>query len=348
LQGEISLATWDSPDVVWIGGSIPVSSLILGFIICLLMGWVPTLVFTQILYWTDRWEKEPIRLLMVAFFWGAVPALIVVLLLRIFVYLPPSMLGSSILDGGWLDWFHALVEETLKCIIVLWIAYRYRREFDNVLDGIIYGGMVGLGFAMNANIIGYLGSFLSMGFGGLSPGIFMEGVLLLVNHAFFTAIFGAGLGYARLSRSRWQRQIVPLGFFTLSVLTRIAFDRLNQNMVGFSLGTVFYSLFGILAMMVLTAWSLRRQRRCLVVELRDELPPDIYQAVLNPASRTRALWRIFKSEGLNSWRKYRRLYRISAEYAFKKQQSRLFPQEESILSEAQTLQDEIRLLAGME
>jgi len=341
-------STWDAPDIIWIGGLFPVSSILLGFLLCLLMGWVPTLIYIRILYWIDRWEKEPLRLLAIAFIWGAIPALITVLILRVFVYLPPRLLGSNIVAGNWVGWFDALVEEILKGIIVLWIAVRYRREFDNVLDGIIYGGMVGLGFAMNANIIGYLGSFLTMGFDGLSPRIFMEGVLFGINHAFFTAIFGAGLGYARLSPHRWQRQIVPLGSFLLTVTTRIAYDRINQQVVGLSLGTVVYSMVGILALMVLVAWSLRQQHQCLAGELKDELPTDIYQTVLRPGTRVRTLWRILAREGVQSWRKHRRLYRLSAEYAFKKQQSRLFPGENAIADEAQDLRTELRNLAGLE
>ena len=75
---------------------------------------------------------------------------------------------------------------------MLFIASRYRREFDGILDGIIYGAVVGFGFAMTANMISYFGSFLLFGFAGLSNIIFVEGVLYGLNHGFYTAIFGAG------------------------------------------------------------------------------------------------------------------------------------------------------------
>ncbi len=37
---------------------------------------VPTLVYALLVWWLDRYEKEPLPLLVVAFLWGAVPAVI--------------------------------------------------------------------------------------------------------------------------------------------------------------------------------------------------------------------------------------------------------------------------------
>jgi RsiW-degrading membrane proteinase PrsW (M82 family) len=40
--------------------------------------------------------------------------------------------------------------------VVLYAVYRWRRfAFDGVLDGLVYAGMVGLGFAFTENILYY-------------------------------------------------------------------------------------------------------------------------------------------------------------------------------------------------
>ena len=47
------------------------------------------------------------------------------------------------------------VEEIVKAA-VLYAIYRWRRhEFDGVLDGIVYAGMVGLGFAFTETVLYY-------------------------------------------------------------------------------------------------------------------------------------------------------------------------------------------------
>lgn len=46
----------------------------MGFITSLLFGFVPMLVFSGILYWLDRYEKESKLVLGVVFIWGAIVA----------------------------------------------------------------------------------------------------------------------------------------------------------------------------------------------------------------------------------------------------------------------------------
>ena len=44
-----------------------------------------------------------------------------------------------------------------------------------------------------------------LGFGALGGTVFVDGVIHGLNQALYTAIFGAGLGYARLAQKRRQR-----------------------------------------------------------------------------------------------------------------------------------------------
>ena len=61
-----------------------------------------------------------------------------------------------------------VAEEASKGLFLLLLLWWRRAELDGVLDGIVYAGMVGVGFAFTENIL-YLASAYD-GSGGLGPG----------------------------------------------------------------------------------------------------------------------------------------------------------------------------------
>src|SRR4051794_18755620 len=107
----------------------------------------PALFYLLVLWWLDRYEKEPVSLIVLAFVWGAVPAIILGLIFE-------SVLGIPLNDSGPIgdltqgSLIAPVVEETVKGILVFVLFMAYRQEFDDVLDGIIYGAVVGLGFSV--------------------------------------------------------------------------------------------------------------------------------------------------------------------------------------------------------
>ncbi|MFQ6101040.1 MAG: PrsW family glutamic-type intramembrane protease [Anaerolineae bacterium] len=337
-------ATWDAPDVVWIGTLLPAHQVVMGLLIALLAGVVPTLVYIGALYWVDRYEKEPKRLLAAAFVWGAAPSVLVALAAELFFRLPPNLIGPRALEAVRLGLVAPVLQEALKGAAVLFIAWRYRREFDNVLDGIIYGAMAGFGFAMTGNIISYVGSFALWGFNGLGAATFAEGLVYGLNHAFYTAVFGVGLGLARLAQTRWQRWALPAGGFMLAVVTHALHNLLARSLLGLNVVTVLSTGAGLILMGIIAGWSLERQRRCLATELADEVPGALYRALVAPGGRSRAQWRALWSGGLAGWLQARRLHQLCAELAFKKMQHRRRPDESGLLEEAQRLRGEMRAL----
>jgi hypothetical protein len=109
-----------------------------------------------------------------------------------------------------------VTEEALKGLFVLLLVVARRRVVDGVLDGIIYGGLVGVGFAFTENIL-YLASAY-IGGNGIGPGgigavtgtFVVRGIFSPFAHPFFTALFGMGVGYAVVTRSRFWRVAAPL------------------------------------------------------------------------------------------------------------------------------------------
>jgi len=233
------------------------------------------------------------------------------------------------------------IEEALKGAAVLFVAWRYRREFDNVLDGVIYGATVGFGFAMASNVVHYVGSFLLWGFEGLNAGVFAEGIVQALNHALYTSILGAALGFARLVRRRWQRWTVPLGGFVLAVAIHMLHNLLARRLVGFNPLTALVTVAGLVLIVGVAAGSLARQRQCLRAELRGEVPGDLYRAMLAPGGRMRAQLRALRRGGIGAWREARRLHQLWAELAFKKQQTRFHPDHADLAQELERLRREL-------
>lgn len=130
-----------------------------------IIGITTSLLFSYVLYWLDRYEKEPILLLGGVFIWGAVVAggsaflINTVAGLGVFIF-TKSNVATDFTIGSLIS---PLVEESLKGLAVLGVFLLFRREFDSILDGIIYAGVAALGFAATENIY-YLQSLLRITF----------------------------------------------------------------------------------------------------------------------------------------------------------------------------------------
>jgi RsiW-degrading membrane proteinase PrsW (M82 family) len=340
-ETEVEPVTWDVPDPVWLMGALPAPDLVVGLIISLLAGILPTLAYVGILYWADRYEKEPVGLLSAAFFWGAIPALFGAVAVRLSLRLPVEPFGQAAIEAVRAGLLVPLAVEALKGLVVLLLALRYRHEFDNVLDGIVYGAMVGFGFAMTENTTSYLGAFALLGFAGLSTTIFVEGIVYGLNHALYTAFLGAGLAYARSARQRWQRWAIPLASFVLAVILHALHSLAIHNAVGLNLLTVSVPWAGGMVIVVVIIWSLHRQRRCLRAELVGEVPDTLYLGLTTGSNRQRALWQALRQDGVGGWRRLRQLHQLCAELAFRKAQYRQWPGETKTLEQVEHLRREI-------
>ncbi len=345
---QIERVTWDAPDLVWLVGALPAGDVVKGIATSLLAGVLPTLLYVGLLYWADRYEKEPKLMLASAFLWGALPALLAAVAVQLFFRLPVDLLGPKALETVRAGLVAPLVEEVLKGMAVLYIASRYRLEFDNVLDGIIYGAMVGFGFAMTGNIVSYLGAFLLRGFGGLSSTIFVEGVLYGLNQALYTAIVGAGLGYARLARQRWQCWAIPCLAFLLAVAAHALHNLAIDTAVGLNPLTISATWLGVLVIIVVIVWSLRRQRQCLVEELIGEVPDRVYRALVTRGGQSRSQWLALRRGGLRGWQRARHTHQQCAELAFKKMQHRRRPDDPRLPEEIRGLREIVRQLVNAE
>ncbi|HLL86034.1 MAG TPA: PrsW family intramembrane metalloprotease [Thermoleophilaceae bacterium] len=189
-----------------------------GFAVGFVLAVLPVPVYLVLGLWIDRYEPEPPRLLAGAFLWGATGATLVALIFNTAgQMIVGAALGSEVgrLYGGSLS--APFIEEVSK-VAALYAIYRWRRhEFDGVLDGIVYAGMVGLGFALTENVL-YYGRAGLEGDGALAATFFVRGVLSPFAHPLFTAMTGMGLGLAALREGTGWRVASVIGLFGAMVL----------------------------------------------------------------------------------------------------------------------------------
>ncbi len=296
----------------------------LAFLLSVVAGVAPTLLCVLLVWRIDRYEKEPIRLLTVAFLWGAAPAVVLSAVLELAFDEPILIVSRGYHDLISMGLVTPVVEEMVKGLALLGLFCLARSEFDGVLDGIIYGAVVGLGFAMTENVLYFLGAWRQGGVQEWGLVVLTRALAFGLNHAMYTALTGLGFGLARYARS-WVRRNL---FVLLGLLGAMLAHSLHNSFL--SLGTAcFASLFadwlGVLVIVVIVALAWRRDRLRIETQLAEEvsfgvLTPTQFETI---ASRRRRLGRELELVGVSDARQarmWRKLVAAATELAFKKHQ----------------------------
>lgn len=241
-------------------------------IVILLAALMPTAAYVGLIYWVDRYEKEPIWLLSATFLWGAIPSIFVAIILNELFSLPfTSLLDENMADVASAALIAPLVEETVKGLALIGIMFFRRRDIDSPLDGIIYGAMVGLGFAMVENYFYFQGEFESGGYSALGVNVFFRAFVFGLNHALFSAAFGLGLAYARLSRSDATRTFAPLLGWGIAVTLHAIHNATVGLESALCLVAPLTDWGGVLLTILIIGWALRQEQMWLTEYLKEEV-----------------------------------------------------------------------------
>ena len=248
---------------------------LIGLVISLAAAVIPTFFYALAFYLADRYEREPVWMGIVAFLWGAIPAVVTSLFGEIVIGIPfvgdPGSLTAAIVESALVA---PLVEEIAKGL-ALYAIYKFmRHEFDGVLDGLTYGALIGFGFAMTENFFYFIGAFSEGGFVDLTVLIFLRAVIFGLNHALYTGLFGIGLGLARHARTeKAARRWMVAGFVAAvgaHALHNLGASISSVNGLGIVLSLVLAAAgIALVGIVVLLTW---RQER---LWLRDELSEEI-------------------------------------------------------------------------
>lgn len=156
----------------------------------------------------DRWEPEPASLVIFAVAWGAIAA--VAIALGVDIVLSLLVPGDSPMREALSTVVQApVVEEFAKGLGVLLIFMFGRRAFDGPLDGVVYGALVGAGFAFTENILYFATSLIEGGVAETTFTFFLRGILSPFAHVMFTAVTGYMLGRAARAGATNSQAVGP-------------------------------------------------------------------------------------------------------------------------------------------
>ena len=181
-----------------------------------------------VVYFLDLYEREPISLVIGAFLWGALAATTLAVLANIGW---GAVIAQSLDPEVAARWVPALTapwtEEILKAAGVVLIYLIARSEVDDIMDGFVYGAMVGLGFAVVENVFYFIVVFGGEPEGVLAGFFFRVIASGLYGHVLYTGLAGIGIAYftTRRGEASFGRRLgVAAGLFGLAMLAHFLWN----------------------------------------------------------------------------------------------------------------------------
>jgi RsiW-degrading membrane proteinase PrsW (M82 family) len=323
---------------------------LIGILLVLAVGILPMLAYALILWWFDRYEKEPLGLLIAAFLWGAVPAVIFSLIAEVVLGIPVSrfvepaaadMIGGAVIAP--------VAEEIFKGTALLLLVLLFRHEIDSPLDGIIYGGLVGFGFAAVENVLYFASALAESGPGGVLVLAIPRAFLFGLNHALFTGLTGLGLALARTTPGWLVKASAPVAGLGMGMVAHGIHNgsvTLGAELCWPCLITFVSDWSGVLILLGVIVWTSLRERQWIITFLADEvklgtLSQEDYDVVCSQLHRMAVRANALFGGDFKQWRQLGRYHRLTTELAFNKQRLTRFPGEEDTQARVAQLRKQV-------
>ena len=307
----------------------------LGLLLSAVAASVPALVYAAIIVRLDRYEIEPARALLACVAWGAIGAILLSLiggyLFQIALVdawgIELTSLASVVLGAP-------LIEETAKGIAILGFLIFARHELDNTLDGLVYGALVGVGFALTENILYFGGAYLEGGLGDLGELFVARSVISGFGHPAYTAVTGAAIGWSRGRYGRgFARIAVPFLGWTVAVILHALWngglvftDFQWGDRVGLLQAVAVQAVIVIAPAVLVLYWVARLSTRHELGILREQLREEVargalteaeYAVIVDGEARRRALAAARGRGGRTLHSRQQAFFHTAAELAFR-------------------------------
>ncbi len=323
----------------------------MALIVSLFFGFVPMFLFAAFVNWLDRYEKEPKILLGAAFFWGvaiaAGGAFIINTAFGIGIFYATGSAGVA--DFATTSLVAPFVEEFLKGLAVAIVFFLFHKEFDSILDGVIYAGIVALGFAATENTFYiYSKGYQEGGWNALWLLVFIRVFLVGWQHPFYTSFTGIGFAISRMNRNPIIKFLAPIfGYFVAVGMHAFhnTFGGLIGGLEGLAAGTlVDWFLWACMAVFII--WMIVNEGNLLKRQLKEEvsaglISPAQYKTATSPFGASSANFNALLN---GRFRKVSRFYRICGELAHKKEQLAKLGDERGNTAIVQSLRQELATL----
>ena len=319
------------------------------FFASVVLGIIPMAIYALIVWRIDRWEKEPFPLMFAAFLWGAVPAIIFALIAQVCLGIEPAGDGeiSLMTELYEASLIAPVTEEIFKGLGVLLIFILFRREIDSVLDGLIYGSMVGFGFSAIENILYFSdqpdpASLIFL--------FFLRAFIFGMLHALFTGLTGVGFALGRFSPNPLMKLLWPLVGLALAISSHslhnyfatLGGEHLLYAILGITVGMTWFIITVVIC--------LSHENRWIRIHLSEEVERGVLFAeqALDAASFWKRSSLSGFSRGFGVVFNRKRLLHEATELAYRKQQwlrQGTSPERESQIS---LLRERVRALSRLD
>ncbi len=237
------------------------------FLYSLLAAAIPMIIYLIFIWKLDKYEREPFGKVVKHFLWGALGAVILGI---IFSSLLNSTFSLIIPQVSITSFFSAVlvapfVEEIVKAVYLL-RSYS-KNYFDNLTDGLVYGGAIGLGFGMTENLLYFItyddtfAQWISI--------VITRSIFSAVMHGIATATVGAFLAKAKFTLNASKYIYLFFGL-CLAMLFHATWNFSLTFEFTYLLGILFM-IFLIAAFLIVFQVAVKNERRMISEELYNEI-----------------------------------------------------------------------------
>ena len=267
------------------------------------VAFIPACVYVLPILWLDRYDPEPLWLICLAFLWGGLVAVIAAFIINTIVSVVVALaiggqqgaqLGQIV--GGVIS--APVVEEGAKGLGVLVVLIFFRRYFDDILDGLVFAGIIALGFATVENVL-YYGRAIgeappgAMGF-TLGLTFVLRGIMSPFAHVTFTSMTGIGCGISRESHNTFIKILAPLVGYFFAICLHAVWNGMAflGGTEGFLIGYFVLEVPFFLIFVGFALYIMHRQNRILkemlAIDMARGLIPQEHGAIATSAFKSSA------------------------------------------------------------
>ncbi len=228
----------------------------------ILLALIPLTYTIPAFIWLDQLEPEPRAMRWNAFLWGAGISAIVASVANELTMATAGLTASLVISAP-------VSEEIMKVLGITRAAKRH--HIDSPLDGAIYAGYVGLGFATVENVVYFAQAVVDDELGMV---FFIRGMLWPLAHPYFSV--WAGLLVGRAVQQGHNRRSAVIRGLLISIGLHASWNAMVVNPWFAVL------LLGHIVVFFILAQRLRRMRRNEIALVRQRLPQLAFTHNLSP------------------------------------------------------------------
>jgi RsiW-degrading membrane proteinase PrsW (M82 family) len=251
---------------------------------------LPMLTYLLLIWYFDLYDREPFKLVIQNYFWGAFGAVIFAVLGGLFL---TKVLNGITENKDELDFLGTIaiapiVEEITKGVFLFLMVSR--AKFDNITDGIVYGGAIGLGFGMTENFLYFI--TYTENISGWIYLVIIRTFFSAVMHCIATGTFGAFMGISKFKRTSIKIPLIISGLL-LAIFIHFIWNYSIITKSYAPLGFVFMGVSIILFCAIFIS-SVMSERKIIYDELQEESSlgfiPAHHTGILSSLKRNNKGW----------------------------------------------------------